>query len=258
MSGARSRQFHVVAEWLAAGVHLQDLVPAFEVGRFDRDLPVEPARTRCRVEDVRLVYAMRITLVLMSKSSISTSNWFSVTTPRRDRPKPAPRWRPTASISSTKTMAGAFSLASLNRSRTREAPTPTNISTKSEPEIGTAPGLAGDGPGQQRLAGARGAVQQDTLGDLRAHGLELGRFLQELLDLLEFLDRFLDAGDIGERGLGSVSLCSFARDLPKFMTWLPPPCIWVMKNQISPASRRNGSNAPSRLQNTLAWGTSTS
>jgi hypothetical protein len=48
---------------------------------------------------------------------------------------PAPRCRPTASISSMKMIAGAFSLAWVNRSRTRLAPTPTNISTKSEPEI---------------------------------------------------------------------------------------------------------------------------
>ena len=48
---------------------------------------------------------------------------------------PAPRWRPTASISSTKTIAGALALACVNISRTRAAPTPTNISTKSEPEM---------------------------------------------------------------------------------------------------------------------------
>jgi hypothetical protein len=42
------------------------------------------------------------------------------------------------------------------------------------------------------------------------------------------------------------------------MTRLPPPCIWVMKNQISAASRMNGNSAPSRLHSTLAWGTSTS
>ncbi|SFV77863.1 hypothetical protein MNB_SUP05-10-239 [hydrothermal vent metagenome] len=48
---------------------------------------------------------------------------------------PAPRWRPTASISSIKIIHGAFFLACSNISRTRDAPTPTNISTKSEPEI---------------------------------------------------------------------------------------------------------------------------
>ena len=44
-------------------------------------------------------------------------------------------------------------------------------------------GLAGDGLGQQRLAGARRADQQHALGDLAAELLELLRVLQELDDL---------------------------------------------------------------------------
>ena len=48
---------------------------------------------------------------------------------------PAPRLRPTASISSTKMIAGATFLAFVNRSRTRDAPTPTNISTNSDAEM---------------------------------------------------------------------------------------------------------------------------
>ena len=48
---------------------------------------------------------------------------------------PAPRWRPTASISSIKIIQGAAFFACSNMSRTRDAPTPTNISTKSEPEM---------------------------------------------------------------------------------------------------------------------------
>ena len=47
-------------------------------------------------------------------------------------PIPAPRWRPTASISSMNTMQGALALAFSKRSRTRDAPTPTNSSTNSE------------------------------------------------------------------------------------------------------------------------------
>ena len=65
-------------------------------------------------------------------------------------------------------------------------------------------GLAGDGTRQQRLAGAGRPVQQDALGDLRADGLELGRLLQELLDLLELLDGLVGAGDVGERRLRGV------------------------------------------------------
>ena len=79
---------------------------------------------------------MTITLSLVSKPSISTSSWLSVCSRSScPPPRPAPRWRPTASISSMKMMQGEFCLACSNRSRTREAPTPTNISTKSEPEI---------------------------------------------------------------------------------------------------------------------------
>ena len=84
----------------------------------------------------RLVAAMRMTPSLVSKPSISTSSWFRVCSRSSwPPPRPAPRWRPTASISSMKTMQGAFFLPCSNRSRTRDAPTPTNISTKSDPLI---------------------------------------------------------------------------------------------------------------------------
>src|ERR1700735_3503740 len=84
----------------------------------------------------RLVAAMTMMPSLPSKPSISTSSWFRVCSCSSwPPPRPAPRWRPTASISSMKMMHGACFLACSNMSRTREAPTPTNISTKSEPEI---------------------------------------------------------------------------------------------------------------------------
>ena len=65
-------------------------------------------------------------------------------------------------------------------------------------------GLAGDGAGEQRLAGARRAVEQDALGDLGADGLELGGLLEELLDLAELLDGLVAAGDVVERRLRHV------------------------------------------------------
>src|SRR6266852_2857811 len=84
----------------------------------------------------RLVAASRMTPSFDSKPSISTSSWLSVCSRSScPPPSPAPRCRPTASISSMNTMQGACFLPCSNRSRTRDAPTPTNISTKSEPLI---------------------------------------------------------------------------------------------------------------------------
>ena len=65
-------------------------------------------------------------------------------------------------------------------------------------------GFAGHRAGQQRLAGSRRAVQQHALGDLGAQRLIPRRVLQEVLDLVELLDRLVDARDVGERGLGHV------------------------------------------------------
>ena len=66
--------------------------------------------------------------------------------------------------------------------------------------------LAGHGPGQQGLAGSGRAVEQDTLGDLGAHGLELLRLGEELADLLELLDGLVLAGDVVEGDIGHLLL----------------------------------------------------
>ena len=65
-------------------------------------------------------------------------------------------------------------------------------------------GLARDRPGEQRLAGAGRTVEQHALGDLGPDRLELGRVLEELLDLLELLDRLIGAGHVREGGLRGV------------------------------------------------------
>ena len=61
--------------------------------------------------------------------------------------------------------------------------------------------LTGNGPREQRLAGAGRAVEQHALRDLGSHRLEAGRVLEELLDLLQLLDGFVAAGHVGERDL---------------------------------------------------------
>ena len=155
----------------------------------------------------RLVAAIMMMLSFASKPSISTSSWLSVCSRSSwPPPRPAPRWRPTASISSMKMMQGLFCLACSNRSRTREAPTPTNISTKSEPEIeknGT-PASPATARASSVLPVPGRPVEQHALRDPRAERLELLRVLEELLDLVQLLDRLVDPGDVAEGDLRRV------------------------------------------------------
>ena len=60
-------------------------------------------------------------------------------------------------------------------------------------------GFAGDGAGQQRLAGAGRTDQQHAARDAAAEPLELLRIAQELDDLLQVVLRLVDAGDVLER-----------------------------------------------------------
>ena len=60
-------------------------------------------------------------------------------------------------------------------------------------------GLAGDGAGHQRLAGARRADQEHAARDARAERVELLRVLEELDDFLELGLGLVDAGHVVER-----------------------------------------------------------
>ena len=62
-------------------------------------------------------------------------------------------------------------------------------------------GFAGDGAGQQGLAGSRRSDEQHALGDAAAELLELLRLAQELDDLLQLFLGFVDAGHVFERDL---------------------------------------------------------
>ena len=82
----------------------------------------------------RFVAPTTITPLFSLKPSISVNSWFKVCSRSSlPPPIPAPRSRPTASISSIKTIHGVFSEAFLNKSRILAAPIPINISTNSEP-----------------------------------------------------------------------------------------------------------------------------
>src|SRR5581483_7264329 len=59
-------------------------------------------------------------------------------------------------------------------------------------------GLAGDGLGEEGLAGAGGADHEDAYGDAAAEFLEFLGIFEEINQLGDFLAGFLDAGDVFE------------------------------------------------------------
>ena len=109
--------------------------------------------------------------------------------------------------------------------------------------------FARDRARQQGLAGSRGAHHQHALGNAAAELLELLRLLEELDDLLKLLLRLVNAGDVLEAALLRVGVSRFARDLPKLITFEPPPCTWFMRKIQKAISRRNGRNENNALVN---------
>src|SRR6476659_4139678 len=144
---------------------------------------------------------------------------------------PAPRWRPTASISSMKMMHGQFCLACSNRSRTRLAPTPTNMSTKSEPEIeknGT-PASPATARASSVLPVPGGPNSRTPLG-MRAPSAWnfLGFSRNSLISCNSSTASSTPATSLNVI-LGESTDIRLARLLPKLMTLLPPPCIWFIR-----------------------------
>jgi hypothetical protein len=215
------------------------------VGAVDDDLPVEAARAQQRrVEDVGPVgAAIRMTLSFSSKPSISTSSWLRVCSRSSwPPPRPAPRWRPTASISSMKMMHGRSAWPARTGRGRGGADADEHLD-----EVGAGDReerharLAGDGAREQRLAGAGRPYSSTPLGS-RAQRLELLRVLEELLDLVQLLDGLVDAGDVLEADLRRVRRHPLGADLPKLITFEPPPCTWFIRKIQKANSRTNGSS----------------
>ncbi len=194
----------------------------------------------------RLVAAIRMTPVLTSNPSISTSSWLRVCSRSScPPPSPAPRWRPTASISSTKTIAGADALACSNRSLTRLAPTPTNISTKSDPEM-----LKNGTPASPATARARsvlpvpgGPNSNTPLGILAPMAWNrLGDSRNSLISCSSATASSAPATSPNvTRGWSLLATLGLA--LPNCITRLPPPCIELRTNSTMPNSTIRGSQA---------------
>mmetsp|Transcript_75151 Transcript_75151/g.176431 ORF Transcript_75151/g.176431 Transcript_75151/m.176431 type:complete len:214 (-) Transcript_75151:276-917(-) len=180
--------------------------------------------------------------VLPSKPSISVRSWFKVCSRSSlPPPRPAPRCRPTASISSMNTMQGAFFLACSNRSRTRLAPTPTNISTNSEPEIekkGT-PASPATAFASSVLPVPGGPTSKQPLGIFAPTAVKRSGFLRKsTTSVSSSLAPSIPATSPKVTCVVG-SIWTRALLLPKFMAWFPPP-------PPPPWARRNRKNRPPR------------
>mmetsp|Transcript_9700 Transcript_9700/g.16640 ORF Transcript_9700/g.16640 Transcript_9700/m.16640 type:complete len:482 (+) Transcript_9700:983-2428(+) len=210
-----------------------------------------------------LVAASTITPVLPSKPSISVRSWLIVCSRSSFPPPiPAPRWRPTASISSMNTMQGAFAFAFSNRSRTREAPTPTKSSTNSDAahEKKGTPASPATALAMSVFPVPGGPTSRQPLGILAPSLVYLSGFLRK--STTSWSSSFAPSTPATSSKRTPVSGTSWNFDLllPKSMgpPWPPPPKPppppappWPpcarLKSRKSPP---NASNGNSRLPNT--------
>ncbi|CAM3908256.1 hypothetical protein STAL104432_30540 [Streptomyces albus] len=202
-------QVHVGRHGLALLVDLEDLQPALHVGAVDGDLPVEAAGTQQGgVQDVGPVgggdqddAALDVEAVHLDQQLVERLLALVVTAAHAGAAVTADGVDLVDEDDGRRVGLGLLEqVADAGGAHTDEHLDEVGAGDRVERH----PGLAGDRAGQQRLTGAGRAVEQHTLGDLGADGLELCGLLEELLDLLEFLDGLVGAGHVGERRLRGV------------------------------------------------------
>ena len=201
----------------------------------------------------RLVAAITMMLVFVSNPSISTRIWFSVCSRSScPPPSPAPRCRPTASISSTNMMHGALRFACSNRSRTRAAPTPTNISTNSLPEMwknGT-PASPATALASRVFPVPGGPTSSTPFGILAPSWRKRSGYLRNsTTSSNSALASSTPATSLNVTD-GRLNGIIRARLRPKLIVWLLEPCACRIISRISPPKKINGRKF-SRIPNTL-------
>ena len=147
-----------------------------------------------------------------------------------------------------KTMHGEACFACSNRSRTRDAPTPTNISTKSEPEIEKKNGTPAS-PATARASSVLpvpgGPYSSTPLGMRAPSAWNFFGFSRNSLISCSSSTASSTPATSLKPILGESGAIRLARDLPKLITFEPPPCIWFMRKIQNPIRMMNGSSEPS-------------
>ena len=141
-----------------------------------------------------------------------------------------------------KMMHGEFCLACSKRSRTRLAPTPTNISTKSEPEIeknGT-PASPATARASSVLPVPGGPKSRTPFGIRAPSAWNFFGFSRN--SLISWSSSTASSVPATSRKviLGASTDIFLALDLPKDMTFEPPPCTWFMISSHRPRNSSSG------------------
>ena len=206
LAGER-REVDLLRDRLALGVHLEDLLAAGAVGAVDHDLAVEAARAQQRgIEDVGPVggrdqddVVLQLEPVHLDEELVQRLLALVVAAAQAGAAMAADGVDLVHEDDAGRVLLGL--LEQVADAARADADEHLDEVGARDGEEGHA-GLARDGARQQRLAGAGRPVQQHALGDARPQRLELLGVLEELLDLVELLDRLVRAGDVAERDLG--------------------------------------------------------
>ena len=188
---------------LAAGVDLEDLLAALAVGAVDDDLAVEAAGPQQRrVEDVGAVgggdqddVVFHLEAVHLDQELVQRLLALVVTAAHAGAAVAADGVDLVHEDDAGRVLFGL--LEEVADAAGADADEHLDEVRAGDREEGDA-GLAGDGAGEQRLAGAGRAVEQDALGDAGAERLEFLRVLEEFLDLVQLLHGLVDPGDVAE------------------------------------------------------------
>ena len=199
----------VLGQRLAAGVDLEDLRAALAVGAVDDDLAVEAARAQQRgVEDVGTVgggdeddVVLHLEAVHLDEQLVERLLALVVTAAHAGAAMAADGVDLVHEDDAGAVLLGL--LEEVAHARGADADEHLDEVRAGDREERHA-GLAGDRAREQRLAGARRPVEQHALGYAGAERLELLRVLEELLDLVQLLDRLVDARDVAEGDLRRV------------------------------------------------------
>ena len=207
---ARERvEIDLLGERLAAGVDLEDLLAALAVRAIDDDLAVEAARPQKRgVEDVGPVgggdqddVVLHLEAVHLDEQLVERLLALVVAAAHAGTAVAADGVDLVHEDDAGRVLLGLLEeVAHAGGADADEHLDEVGPGDREERHAG----LAGDRAREQRLTGARRAVEQHALRDAGAQRLELLRILEELLDLVELLHRLIGAGHVAEGDLRRV------------------------------------------------------